>query len=177
MRPAPWHPPIEWSAAERSIAQRVRRAKLFPFLRSIRHELFDDAFQEELAALYKDSPLGQPPVPPAKLALTTILQAYTGASDDEALEALLMDRRWQLVSIVSTPRPPRLAKGRWYAADRRSAPRRSIGDSSNGPWPWRSETAVWLPVRSGWPWTPVRFGAPAEWKTRTTFWAMLSERP
>ena len=97
MRPAPWHPSIEWSAAERSIAQRVRRAKLFPFLRSIRHELFDDAFQEELAALYKDSPLGQPPVPPAKLALTTILQAYTGASDDEALEALLMDRRWQLV--------------------------------------------------------------------------------
>ncbi len=28
---------------------------------------------------------------------TTILQAYTGASDAEAIEALIMDRRWQLV--------------------------------------------------------------------------------
>lgn len=97
MRPAPWHPPIAWSAAEESVGRKVRRAKLFPFLRRIRHELLDDAFQEELAALYRDSPFGQPPVPPAKLALATIVQAYTGASDDEAIEALVMDRRWQLV--------------------------------------------------------------------------------
>ena len=26
-----------------------------------------------------------------------ILQAYTGVSDDEAIEAIVMDRRWQLV--------------------------------------------------------------------------------
>jgi hypothetical protein len=31
------------------------------------------------------------------LALAIILQAYTGVSDDEAIEATLMDRRWQLV--------------------------------------------------------------------------------
>jgi transposase len=31
------------------------------------------------------------------LALAVILQAYTGASDDEAIEATQMDRRWQLV--------------------------------------------------------------------------------
>lgn len=36
-------------------------------------------------------------MPPAQLALATILQAYTGASDAEAIEALIMDRRWQLV--------------------------------------------------------------------------------
>ena len=29
--------------------------------------------------------------------MVTILQAYTGASDDEAIESLLMDKRWQLV--------------------------------------------------------------------------------
>jgi hypothetical protein len=29
--------------------------------------------------------------------LATILQAYTGASDDEVIEAVVMDRRWQLV--------------------------------------------------------------------------------
>jgi transposase len=62
-----------------------------------RHELFDDAFQEELATLYAPSLRGQPPIPPAQLALATIVQAYTGASDDEVIEATLMDRRWQLV--------------------------------------------------------------------------------
>jgi transposase len=75
----------------------VRRAKLFVWLRQHRHELFDDAFQAELAAAYQESPKGQPPVPPAQLALATILQAYTGASDDEVIEATVMDRRWQLV--------------------------------------------------------------------------------
>jgi Transposase DDE domain/Transposase domain (DUF772) len=36
-------------------------------------------------------------VAPALLALATIVQAYTGASDDEVIEASVMDRRWQLV--------------------------------------------------------------------------------
>ena len=62
---------------------RIRRAKLFVFLRERRHELFSEAFQAELTALYADSPLGQPPIAPAQLALALILQAYTGVSDDE----------------------------------------------------------------------------------------------
>lgn len=97
MRPVQWEPPIELSATEQMIVKRIRRAKLFIFLREHRHEVFDAAFQEELATLYQDSPRGQPPVAPAPLALATILQAYTGASDDEVIEASLMDRRWQLV--------------------------------------------------------------------------------
>lgn len=97
MRPLPWHPPVELSALEQAITKRIKRAKLFTFLRRVRHELFSDAFQEELDILYKESPFGQPPVAPAKLALATILQAYVGASDDEVIEALTMDRRWQLV--------------------------------------------------------------------------------
>lgn len=47
--------------------------------------------------MFKDSTMGKCPVPPAQLALFIILQAYTGVSDDEALEAMIMDRRWQLV--------------------------------------------------------------------------------
>jgi hypothetical protein len=85
------------SRAEESVVRRIKRAKLFPFLRRIRLQLFDAAFQDELATLYAAVPVGQPPVSPAKLALVTLLQAYTGASDDEAIEALVMDRRWQLV--------------------------------------------------------------------------------
>jgi hypothetical protein len=41
--------------------------------------------------------MGKCPVPPAQLALFIIVPAYTGVSDDEALEAMVMDRRWQLV--------------------------------------------------------------------------------
>ncbi len=51
----------------------------------------------ELATLFKDSTVGKCPVAPAQLALAIILQAYTGVSDDEVIEALEMDRRWQLV--------------------------------------------------------------------------------
>ena len=97
MRPPPWHPPIALSSAEQAVVRRIRRAKLFVFLRAVRHHLFDDAFQDERAQIFPDSAKGQPPVPPAQLALATILQASTGASDDEVIEVLTMDRRWQLV--------------------------------------------------------------------------------
>ena len=97
MRPPVWSPPIELSKAEHAIIKRIRRAKLFVFLRQHRHELFCDAFQQELTTLYHESPQGQPPVPPAQLALATIMQAYTQVSDDEVIEATIMDRRWQLV--------------------------------------------------------------------------------
>src|SRR6266508_623988 len=97
MRPPPWQPSVELSPLEQSIMKRIKRAKLFVFLRQHRHALFDATFQDELATIYQDAPQGQPPIPPAQLALATILQAYTGVSDDELLEATLMDRRWQLV--------------------------------------------------------------------------------
>jgi hypothetical protein len=107
MRPQLWRPPVVPTPAESAVIQRIKRAKLFVFLREHRHEIFDELFQEELGAVYRDSRLGYPPVPPAKLALATILQAYTGASDDEAIEAMVMDRRWQLVlDCLDAQKPP-----------------------------------------------------------------------
>ena len=98
---------MEPSPAEQAVIGAVRRAKLFVFLRGHRHELFDEVFQLELARAYVDSPKGQPPVPPAQLALATILQAYTRVSDDEVIEATVMDRRWQLVlDCMDTEEPP-----------------------------------------------------------------------
>jgi hypothetical protein len=88
---------VECSRLEGEVIKRIKRAKLFAWLRQHRHELFDADFQAELAGMYQDAPVGQPPVPPAQLGLATILQAYTGASDDEVIEATVMDRRWQLV--------------------------------------------------------------------------------
>ena len=111
MRPPLWHRPVELSTAEHAIIKRIRRAKLFVFLRQHRHELFADAFQQELITLYKDQPQGHPPVPPAQLALATLLQAYTQVSDDEVIEATIMDRRWQLVLDCLDCETPPFSKG------------------------------------------------------------------
>ena len=97
MRPPLWHPPIELSETEALIIKRIKRAKLFTFLRLNRSFIFNDEFQEELATIFKDSTVGQGPVPPAQIALAIILQAYLGISDDEVIEEMLMDQRWQLV--------------------------------------------------------------------------------
>jgi len=73
------------------VAKRIRKAKLFTFLRLRRHELFDYEFQMELTTVFKDSSVGLSPIPPAQLALAIILQAYTGVSDDEAF---LLQLKW-----------------------------------------------------------------------------------
>jgi hypothetical protein len=107
MKPSLWQPSVELSTQEEQIMKRIRKAKLFAFLRQHRHELLDEAFQQELASLYRPAERGQPPVAPAMLALALILEAYTGVSDDEVIEATVMDRRWQLVlDCVDTEEAP-----------------------------------------------------------------------
>jgi len=106
-----WQPPVEPSRLEQAVMQRIKRARLFVWLRQHRHELVDEGFQAELATMYDQRPLGQPPVPPVLLALATVLQAYTGCSDDEVLEACVMDRRWQLVLDCMDHAQPPFSKG------------------------------------------------------------------
>ena len=96
--PPLWSPPVALSPAEQKVAARAApRKKLFVFLREIRGELFDDAFQEELLAMYRQTGAGKPPVPPALLAMATLLQAYTGVGDQEAVELTVDSKRWPLV--------------------------------------------------------------------------------
>jgi transposase len=145
VRPAAWGPPVELSPEEAAVARGIRRAKLFVFLRRVRHELLDAAFQAELAALYGGGAKGRPPVAPGLLALVTLLQAYTGASDDEAVEAAAMDRRWQLVLDCSGADRAPFGKGtlvRFRAAlirrglDRRLVERTvALAEARGGPGP------------------------------------------
>lgn len=119
MQPTVWRPPVDLSEQEQQIVRRIRRAKLFVFLRHHRHELLDEAFQEELAGLYRQAERGRPPVAPARLALALILEAYTGVSDDEVIEATVMDRRWQLVlDCLDTEQAP-FSKGTLMAFRKR----------------------------------------------------------
>ena len=53
MQPAMWKPPVMLAQQEEHIFTKIRKAKLFVFLRQHHHELFDEAFQEELASLYR----------------------------------------------------------------------------------------------------------------------------
>lgn len=47
--------------------------------------------------MYRDTDEGKEPVPPAQLAMTILLQAYTGVSDAEAIENTVVDARWRMV--------------------------------------------------------------------------------
>jgi Transposase DDE domain/Transposase domain (DUF772) len=94
--PIRWQVPTELSPEETRVAALLHRSgKFYVFLRSVRAELFDDAFQTELAAAYQ--PRGTAPLPAALLAMVTVLQAYDQVSDADAVVAARMDRRWQLV--------------------------------------------------------------------------------
>jgi hypothetical protein len=103
-----WHPKQEATRQEQFILKRLeKKRKLFGFLRRHRHELFDDEFQAELESMYRDTGAGSEPVPPAQLAMALLLQGYLGLSDADAVDATVLDLRWQLVlGCLGTTEPP-----------------------------------------------------------------------
>ena len=145
---------------------RVRKAKLFVFLRQHRHELFNEAFQQELANLYRPAERGQPPIAPAMLALALILQAYMGISDDEVIEATVMDRRWQLVlDCLDSEQAPESQghPGGFSKASHRGPPGSTAHrtDDRAGP----PQPGVWITGLDVLHWTAVHCGERAESKT------------
>lgn len=107
-----WSPSSEISRREKMLLQRLdKHRKLFGFLREHRLDLFDDVFQDELAGMYRDTDEGKEPVAPALLAMALLLQAYTGASDREAVELTLVDARWQMVLGVFGAEEPAFSQG------------------------------------------------------------------
>ena len=88
--------------------KRLSRVRtLFGFLRLNRHKLFDDAFQEQLEGMYQPPFAGDEPHAPAMLCMVLLLQGYVDASDAEAVECAVMDRRWQMVlDCLDADEPP-----------------------------------------------------------------------
>jgi hypothetical protein len=103
-----WSPPVELSRQEKVLMKRLVRVRaLFGFLRMHRHELFDEAFQEQLEGMYRTTGAGDPPRSPALLCMVVLLQGYIGASDAEAVELSLVDLRWQMVlDCMGATEPP-----------------------------------------------------------------------
>lgn len=107
-----WAPPVATTRKEQLLLKRLTRTKkLFAFLRLHRHELFNDVFQEELESMYRSTGAGREALPPAVLCMVSLLQAYTGASDAEAVELTVVDARWQMVLDCLGAESPLVSQG------------------------------------------------------------------
>ena len=105
---ARWTPPVAPTRQEQFLLKRLGRVrKLLGFLRLHRHELFDDAFQDELAAMYRTTGAGKEARPPAMMAMAMLVQGYLGMSDAEMIELTVVDLRVQMVlGCLGAEAPP-----------------------------------------------------------------------
>src|SRR5918997_5352283 len=97
-----WTPEVACSEREERLLKLAGKSrKLFIFLRRHRHELFDEAFQEQLEGMYRQTGQGETPQPPALLCMALLLQGYLQVSDAEAVRLSATDRCWR--GGVGTP--------------------------------------------------------------------------
>lgn len=107
-----WNPAVPLSKRETFLVKRLGKVRtLFAFLRLHRHEVFDDAFQEALESMYRQTGAGDEPLPPAMMCMVVLLQGYVGASDQEAVELTVVDLRWQMVLDCLGAEEPLFAQG------------------------------------------------------------------
>jgi hypothetical protein len=107
-----WKPTTKISQQEEYILKRCRKKrKLFSFLRECRATLFDDALQEELEAMYRNTGAGKEPLCPAIMAMALILQGYLRISDADAVELSVVDLRWQMVLDRFGKKKPAFSQG------------------------------------------------------------------
>lgn len=107
--PIRWQVPTKLSAAEQRVADKLKRiGKFYVFLREIRAELFDEAFEAELAAAYQ--PRGVAPLPPA-LWLRDITRQLEQASE-------LLSPSMPRIPIFTVARPVGSGCARWGTLQR-----------------------------------------------------------
>lgn len=93
-----WEPKVGCSDQEKRLLKLAGKSrKLFVFLREHRHEIFSEAFQSELEAMYRSTGQGDELQPPALMCMALLLQGYLQASDAEAVRLSATDRCWRLV--------------------------------------------------------------------------------
>jgi len=105
---ARWTPPVAPTRHEQFLLKRLGRVrKLLGFLRVHRHELFNDAFQDDLASMYRTTGAGKDARPPAMMAMAMLVQGYLGISDAEMIELTVVDLRVQMVlGCLGSEEPP-----------------------------------------------------------------------
>jgi hypothetical protein len=109
---ARWNPPVAPTRREQFLLKRLGRVrKLFGFLRVHRHELFTDAFQDELASMYRTTGAGREALPPAMMAMAMLVQGYLSISDAEMVELTVVDLRVQMVLGCLDSEEPAFSQG------------------------------------------------------------------
>src|ERR1700688_1396638 len=109
---ARWTPPVAPPRREQFLLKRLGRVrKLFGFLRVHRQELFTDAFQDELASMYRTTGAGKDALPPAMMAMAMLVQGYLGISDAEMVELTVVDLRVQMVLGCLGTEAPAFSQG------------------------------------------------------------------
>ena len=112
MEIARWTPEKEMTEQEQRMVERMgRTGKLFAFLRRHRHEVIDEAFQTELATMYRQTGAGKAPVSPGLMAMATLLQGYMGVSDAAMVELTVFDLRVQMVLGCLGSQEPAFSQG------------------------------------------------------------------
>src|SRR5712692_2063021 len=109
---ARWKQPVATTRQEQILLKRLDRVrKLLWFLRVHRHELFDVAFQDELASMYRTTGAGKDALPPAMMAMAMLVQGYLGISDAEMVELTVVDLRVQMVLGCLGTEAPAFSQG------------------------------------------------------------------
>src|SRR5436189_3852631 len=109
---ARWKPPVAPTRQEQFLLKRLDRVrKLLGFLRVHRHELFDDAFQDELASMYRTTGAGKDALPPALMAMAMLVQGYLGISYAVFGELTIVDLRVQMVLGCLGAEAPAFSQG------------------------------------------------------------------
>jgi hypothetical protein len=112
---AQWTPPRELTEQEQQIVERMsRNGKLFAFLRLNRHKLMDEAFQAELASMYRQTGAGKVAIAPGLMAMAILLQGYMGVSDATLVELTVFDLRVQMVLGWLGHSEPAFSQGALY---------------------------------------------------------------
>lgn len=107
-----WKLSETYTEEEEWLLKRLKRTRmLYGFLRREGNRIIDDAFQEELASMYRASGAGRVPVAPGLMAMATLLQGYQGVSDAEAVELSVVDMRWQMVLGRLGEKKPAFSQG------------------------------------------------------------------
>lgn len=113
--PARWKPAVELTKQEQFILKRLGKVRtLLPFLRRHRHELFDETFQAELDTMYRASGAGKDAVPPAMMAMATLLQGYLNVSDAMMVELTMLDLSVQCVLGCVGSQTPAFSQGAFH---------------------------------------------------------------
>jgi len=130
--------------------------------------------------MYRDTGAGKDPVPPAQMAMALLLQGYLGLSDGDALEATLLDLRWQLVLDCLGATDPPFSQGTLqgfrerliaHDMDRRVLERTVELAKRTRELIGRSYRKHW-----GWPSTRLRSRGPVESRTPSTCWRMRGSK-